>query len=135
MLAQYFPAGSGFGTFDPAFRINEPDALLSSIYLNRAHNDLLEVILDGGLPGLLLLVAVLLWWLVKSVSNWRRADDERAVLPKLGSGVLLLIVLGSVTDYPARTPMIMAILVAAAVWLNGAAMRESSSARSASRPR
>lgn len=135
MLGQYFPVGSGYGTFDPAFRINEPDALLSSIYLNRAHNDLLEVVLDGGLPGFLLLAAALLWWLMRSLSIWRRPHDQNLLLPKLGSSALLLIVLASVPDYPARTPMIMAILITAAMWLSDVPSRDHSSAKSPLRPR
>src|SRR5690606_17001007 len=48
MTKLYFPIGSGVGTFDPVYRIHEPDSLLSISYFNHAHNDLLEVVLDGG---------------------------------------------------------------------------------------
>src|SRR3546814_8158382 len=52
MIAAYFPAGAGFGGFDPIFRLHEPLQLLKPPYFNHAHNDFLEIVLDGGLPPL-----------------------------------------------------------------------------------
>ncbi|MBB6192845.1 O-antigen ligase [Sphingobium wenxiniae] len=116
MIAAYFPAGSGFGGFDPIFRLHEPFALLKPTYFNHAHNDFLEVVLDGGLPALLLLIVAIGWYAIASVRAWR-ASGRHAVLPKLGSAMLLLVLVASVFDYPARTPMIMAMIVIAASWL------------------
>lgn len=117
ILGRYFPAGSGFGTFDPAFRISEPDALLQSLYLNRAHNDWLEVVLDGGLAGGALAALVLCWVLMASIRSWRRSGPG-AGLARIGSILLLLTMLASIPDYPARTPLIMAVAMLAAVWLH-----------------
>lgn len=119
---KYFPVGSGFGAFDPVYRIDEPSELLGTSYFNHAHNDFLEVILDGGFPGLLLLLAAIIWWLWKSVRAWRQQDGSENMLPRVGSGIILLVLIASATDYPARTPMIMAVLIIAAVWLNGDAV-------------
>lgn len=118
MTQYYFPFGSGLGTFDPVYRIHEPDQLLNTTYFNHAHNDLIEVVLDAGLAGLLLLGGAIVWWFWKSVSVWRSGSSTN-LLRRLGSAILFLILLASITDYPARTPMIMAVLVIAAVWLNG----------------
>src|SRR5690606_23785305 len=71
MTQLYFPFGSGVGTFDPVYRIHEPDELLSFAYLNHAHNDLLEIVLDAGLLGLLLLLTAVAWWFWKSFNTWR----------------------------------------------------------------
>lgn len=114
----YFPVGTGYGTFDPVYRIHEPDKLLSLSYFNHAHNDFLEIVLDGGLAGLLLLVATVAWWLWRSVRVWR-FPTSHPLLSRMGSSILLLVLVASVTDYPARTPMIMAMVAIAAVWLNG----------------
>ncbi|NJC34886.1 O-antigen ligase [Sphingomonas jejuensis] len=119
----YFPAGSGFGSFDPVFRIREPLELLQTLYLNHAHNDFLEVALEGGLAGMVLLLVALGWWLLASVRAWRAGGRSEHATAKLGSSVLLLIFLASLVDYPARTPMIMAIVAIAAVWLNGGSSR------------
>jgi O-antigen ligase len=120
IIRTYFPFGTGLGSFDPVFRIHEPFALLKPTYFNHAHNDFLEIVLTAGLPGLLLLVAAVGWWLWRSIGAWR-AD---AVLPKLGSATLLLILLASIVDYPARTPVIMATTIIAAIWLGNAGRRD-----------
>ena len=116
MIATYFPAGTGLGSFDPLFRIHEPLALLKPTYFNHAHNDILETVLTAGLPGLLLLLAMIGWWLWASIGAWR-GQGAGAMLPKLGSATLLLVFLASIFDYPARTPTIMAMIVIAACWL------------------
>ncbi|WP_341860066.1 O-antigen ligase family protein [Qipengyuania sp. GPGPB31] len=119
MSQRYFPAGTGFGTFDPVFRIAEPDGLLSPQYINLAHNDWLQLFLEGGLVAGILIAAVLVWYLLKSLRAWSAADANRGarVLAKVGTILIALILAASVTDYPSRTPMVMAILMLASAWL------------------
>ena len=117
MTQYYLPLGTGMGTFDPVYRIHEPDNLLAVRYFNHAHNDPVEWILEGGIPAAMLLLAAVAWWLLKSVRAWRSPSPDKS-LARVGSGILLLVLVASVTDYPARTPMIMAVAVIAAVWLN-----------------
>ncbi|WP_375291182.1 O-antigen ligase family protein [Qipengyuania sp.] len=117
MLGHYFPAGTGFGTFDPVYRIGEPDALLQPLYFNHAHNDWLEVVLNGGLAGAVLLGGVLVWVVIATIKAWRRSGQGTG-LARTGAIGLLLVMLASIPDYPARTPMIMAIIVIAGVWLH-----------------
>jgi O-antigen ligase len=116
MIKTYFPAGSGFGGFDPMFRMHEPFELLKPTFFNHAHNDFLEVALEGGLPGLALLAAALIWWAIASVRAWS-GDARTGMLPRLGSAILLLTFMASLVDYPARTPMMMAVVIIAGVWL------------------
>lgn len=118
MIRTYFPFGTGVGTFDPMFRIHEPFALLKFTYFNHAHDDYLEVVLDAGLPGLLTLVAGLSWWAWASVKSWLNVGDKDDALPRLGSAILLLVIVASIFDYPGRTPMIMAMTVLGALWLS-----------------
>lgn len=117
MVASYMPFGSGFGSFEAVFRIHEPLSLLKLTYLNQAHNDYLGVALDGGIVGIAVLGAGILWWLIATIRSWRQTDDNAVLLGRLGSSILFLILVASVTDYPARTPTIMALIVIAAVWL------------------
>lgn len=117
MIGEYFPAGSGLGGFDPIFRSHEPFDLLKPTYFNHAHNDFLEVVLDAGLPGLLILAAALLWWVWASARAWRAGAGARHLPPRLGSAMLLLVIIASAFDYPARTPMIMAMTIIAGIWL------------------
>lgn len=115
----YFPVGTGFGTFDPVFRIGEPDALLILQYVNLAHNDWLQILLEGGVMGLAILAAALAWLGFRGFRAWtssgRQGDSE--LLAKAGSIVIALILAASVSDYPARTPLVMALLSLAAIWL------------------
>ncbi|MDT8759734.1 O-antigen ligase family protein [Sphingomonas psychrotolerans] len=128
MIKGYFPTGTGFGTFDRAFRIHEPFALLKPTYFNHAHNDLLEVFLEGGIAGGALLAAALAWLVYAGIRAWRAGPGTRQGLPKAGAVALLLIVIASAFDYPARTPMVMAIIILAASWLSESATKPSASA-------
>lgn len=116
MIGLYFPFGSGLGGFDPVFRIHEPFALLKLTYFNQAHNDFLGILLDAGIFGVAVLAAAIMWWLVSTIRVWR-SDNDGALLGRLGSAIIFLILAASVTDYPARTPTFMAAIVIAAVWL------------------
>lgn len=118
MVREYLPLGSGLGGFNATFRMHEPFDLLKPTYFNHAHNDLLEVLLDAGIPGALLLFAAICWWAWTSFHAWRAGSSARHALPKLGSAILLLIIIASAADYPARTPMIMAAAIIAAIWLS-----------------
>lgn len=113
MIAIYFPAGSGYGGFDPIFRIHEPWSMLKATYFNHAHNDFLEVVLDGGACALVLLLGALLWWAWASIRAWRGGTD----VAKLGSAMLALVLVAALFDYAARTPMMMAMIAIAASWL------------------
>lgn len=114
-----FPMGIGMGGFDAAFRIAEPDQFLKTLYFNHAHNDWLELMMEAGAFGLILLVAALWWWIRASISVWRRRKSGSAqqISGRLGSAMILLVLLASAADYPARTPMIMTALIIAACWL------------------
>ena len=105
--------GSGFGGFDPIFRITEPFAMLKLTYFNHAHNDFLEVILDGGVGALALLGTSLIWWGKSSIRAWGTGLD----VAKLGSAILLLVLIAEAFDYAARTPIIMTMIVIAGIWL------------------
>lgn len=118
MIGTYFPAGSGFGSFDPIFRIHEPFALLKPTFFNHAHNDFAEIALDGGLFGVLLLLGAITWWLFASLRVWRHpTDGANGMMARVGSAMLLLVLVASAVDYPARTPLMMALITVAAIWL------------------
>lgn len=120
MVGRYFPAGAGFGTFDPSFRISEPDVFLRPSYFNHAHNDWLEIVIEGGAAAALLFGAALVWFLRRSAAVWFKRVGRKPRLAQLGSAIIFLILIASIVDYPARTPLIMAMLALAAVWLAGA---------------
>ncbi len=118
MIIEYFPFGSGFGGFDPVFRMHEKFSQLNLKYFNHAHNDFLEIVLDSGFLGLLAMLGALAWWARASIRAWRTGSTRTHSLARLGSAMLLLIFVASLFDYPARTPMIMAMAVIAGTWLS-----------------
>lgn len=124
MASYYFPAGTGMGTFDPAFRIHEPIADLYPNYVNQAHNDFLGLVLDAGLPGAILLTLFIGWFARTSMTVWRKRRGQDSIVEQVGSSILILIMLASLVDYPARTPIIMALAVAGAVFMKAPAGKE-----------
>lgn len=119
LLRTFFPIGLGSGGFETLFKIHEPSALLKPTYFNQAHDDFLDVALATGLPGVALLLAALGWWAWASVRAWRGGRGSDTLLPRLGSAMIGLVLLASAVDYPARTPLVMAVLMIAATWLAG----------------
>jgi O-antigen ligase len=110
LVKSYFPAGSGLGTFDPAFRQVEPLTLLDTTYFNQAHNDILQIALEGGAPALVVLMVALAWLATAIVRLWRNNSARGVIVTgRAASIALLLILVASATDYPLRTPIIMAI--------------------------
>ena len=118
MVREYFPFGGGIGGFDTLFRMHEPLRLLDPEYFNHAHDDLLEVLLDAGAPGGVLLFATLSWLILASWRAWRAPQGARRRRACLGSAIVFLTIGASLFDYPARTPTIMAMLVIAGLWLS-----------------
>jgi O-antigen ligase len=109
IVRDYLPFGSGFGSFDAVFRQYEKVQDLSTFYLNQAHNDWLQIVIEGGWPAALLLAAFIAWVLARAVSAlWnRKMSDPRE---KLGLvAILAMIAVGSAVDYPLRVPILMMV--------------------------
>nr|WP_257214890.1 O-antigen ligase family protein [Sphingomonas sp. R-74633] len=119
MASGYFPFGSGLGSFQQVYQIQEPLSQLRTTYVNHAHNDWLEIYLTAGLCGLLALVTAVVAWAVASLRVWRQAATgaSAAAYGRLGSVVLLILGFASVGDYPLRVPSLACFAVVAAVWL------------------
>jgi hypothetical protein len=119
MAKDFCLVGSGFGSFDPVYRIYEPAPQLSPAYLNQAHDDLMELIITGGVPAVLLLLLFLAWWLrmsIRAFRSWRKPSSS-AALARLGSFMIFLLMVWSLVDYPLRVPTMAALLAIACGWL------------------
>lgn len=121
MAMKYFPVGSGVGSFIQVYQIDEPDALLGLTYVNRAHNDWLEVWVTAGVPGALLLGIAVFCFLKASYLAFTTspAGAHRASYARLGAVILFIFALASAVDYPLRTPSIACLAVVAMIWLRG----------------
>jgi len=125
LIGRYMPFGSGFGSFDPVYRMREPDDLLGRSYFNHAHSDFLEVALEGGVLAVVLVAIGIAWSARAGVLAWRTsaATGRSDPAARFAASAILLIALASLVDYPLRTPTVMALLAIAAV-LVGSTGRE-----------
>ncbi|WP_169804927.1 O-antigen ligase family protein [Sphingomonas asaccharolytica] len=106
MIIDYFPFGSGLGSFDPVFRSYETPAVLNFTYLNNAHNDYAQILIETGAFGLVLLVGFFACWVISFVRSWEplgRRATFGARAPRAASLITLLLLIHSAVDYPLRT--------------------------------
>jgi len=104
------PLGGGYGGFVPLFDQGVDNSLIGGEYINNAHNDYVQLWLEGGVAAIAGMLAVLVWL---AVSFLRLL----ALHPKSGSRrrgfaaatAMFVIVLHSWVDYPLRTPALMAV--------------------------
>jgi O-antigen ligase len=107
MLRTYNWAGIGFGAFEEAYHIHEPVALMAPQYVNQAHNDLAQFVIEGGVAGLAM-VGLAAGWVLRTALR-RRGGSMSAVAPLYWFGVVLVLVSASAVDYPLRTPLMQLI--------------------------
>ena len=110
--------GTGFGTFEQAYSRYEDPTGVDRFYVNHAHNDYLEIALEGGLPAALILLMFLAWWLRQSRDAW--ATPAGTVAQKAAAVASAAILLHSLLDFPLRTSAIMAAMAVCLALLAGA---------------
>jgi O-antigen ligase len=101
-LKEYWPFGFGVGGFEPAMIPAERLEFLDATVPNRAHNDFLELGLEAGLFGYLALVAAASVALTMAWKSWRDRPATRTQIVFV-AGVLIVISLHSLVDYPLRS--------------------------------
>lgn len=103
----YFPVGSGFGTFASAYAAVEDLAFVGNAYIADAHNEYLQLALEGGLPALLLVAGFVAWLACRGFAFWHVGADamQWAALACIG-----LLLAHSLVDYPLRNPALLAPL-------------------------
>lgn len=113
ILKANFPVGTGFGSFDAAFRRAEPFSLLDTTYFNQAHSDLVQVVLEGGAVGLVLLVAGAIWLGQASIRLFLSRHINTVIVHGRSAAIAAWMIVGaSSVDYPLRTPIVMAVAAA-----------------------
>lgn len=112
MASRHWIAGTGFGSFDAVYRMYEPTDLLIPAYVNHAHNDWLQFMIEGGLPAICLLVTFLTWF-IWSVASLRNAGGARGEKIIFWTACLVILAAAELVDYPLRTP----VFQATAMWL------------------
>jgi O-antigen ligase len=102
-----FPAGTGLGSFEQVYRQYEDPSGVTREYVNHAHNDYLQLVLELGAAGLLLIILFLGWWAAAAINVWTSALSTP--FGRAGTVASAAILAHSVVDYPLRTAAIAAI--------------------------
>jgi hypothetical protein len=117
----YMPFGSGLGTFVPVYQLFEKPSDIGLTYANHAHDDALEVWLETGIFGPILIGVFVIWLLRRLVLVWSgKLGEPRDIdrgLVRAASVVLALLLVHSLADYPLRTCAVMAIAALSAALL------------------
>ena len=105
-IGETMPFGSGLGSFVKVYPLYESPDRVSREYVVHAHNDYAELALELGLAGVLLIVALLGWWVVAAGAGWRLGGGgPYARAASIASAVILT---HSLVDFPLRTAAISA---------------------------
>ncbi|HET9160547.1 MAG TPA: O-antigen ligase family protein [Caulobacteraceae bacterium] len=99
----YAPLGSGLGSFVPVFQgFERPDGMTAQ-FINHAHDDYLELLVETGVLGAAVVLAGLAWIAVAGIRavGWPSGRDPD--LPRVAAVVVLLLLAHSLVDYPLRT--------------------------------
>lgn len=113
-IDRYWPLGSGMGTFEDVFQVDESLENLTRRRAGRAHNDYLEIAIEAGVPGLALIA---FWAILIAYCTWRARRSHYRWLGWSGSAFLLAVALQSITDYPLRNQTLLALAGFAALVL------------------
>lgn len=112
----FWPVGTGLGTFPEVYDNFEEEDAVDTTYVNHAHNDYLEMMLEFGLPGLIGILAFLVWWLSRLRALWSSMGHQPSVqAAAIASGIILI---HSAWDYPLRTAAIGAVFALCCVILS-----------------
>ncbi len=122
MIRAYMPIGSGFGSFEAAFKRFEPFEFLGPTYLNAAHNDYVQLVIEGGIVAAALIVAYVVVMAFASWQCWSAPRSSASQRGKAASVALLTILVASWFDYPLRTPLLLCVFAILSMWVwNGRA--------------
>ena len=106
----YLPFGSGLGSFERVYALQETSQTVLSTVVNHAHNDYVEVFLEAGAFGVLWIGLFVIWWMRQTARIWRISQSSTAFvtsreaqLARTASIIVALLLIHSLVDYPLRT--------------------------------
>jgi O-antigen ligase len=105
-IRDYMPFGSGLGSFLRVYRTYESPDTVGNEYVVHAHNDYVELALELGVAGLILMILFLAWWLISALAIWR--GGRGGAFARAATIASAAILVHSLVDFPLRTAAIAA---------------------------
>ena len=103
-IGDFLPFGSGVGTFRAVYRLYEDHAGTETATIPHVHNDYLELALETGFAGMIVLASFLAWWAASVWRVWRFGNvGPYARAASIASAAILV---HSLVDFPLRTAAI-----------------------------
>ena len=99
--ADFMPFGSGLGSFRSVYHLYEQPQQVTEIYVVHAHNDYVELALELGIAGILLMLLFLAWWAAAVWRMWRTA--EAGPFARAAAIASAAVLIHSLADFPLRT--------------------------------
>ena len=105
-IQDFMPLGSGLGTFRPVYSLYEQPEQVTDVYVIHAHDEYLEVALELGVAGIILIALFVAWWAAAVWRAWLRMEaGPYARAAAIASAAVLI---HSIVDFPLRTAAIAA---------------------------
>jgi O-antigen ligase len=109
-LKHFWPVGTGLGTFQEIYRSFENPLTIKLAYVNHAHDEYLEILLETGAAGMVLLLAFLAWWIGRAWRVWREGSLSPFAMAAVIASASLMV--HSLVDYPLRTAALSSVFAA-----------------------
>lgn len=117
LIDDSFPVGTGLATFPQVYATQERLAWVTATYANHAHNDYLELVLEAGALGVVLLLMALMVYGRAMLHAWRGRTTFEGRAAAVGGIVVGLCLAHSLVDYPLRRLGIAALFAIGAALL------------------
>ena len=96
-IQENWPLGVGFGNFVKAYQIYEKPDMIFRQFVNHAHNDYLEIVIEGGILSAVLILIYL--FMIAQIALSKGVD----VIQRAAFIAIIFILIHSTVDYPLRT--------------------------------
>ena len=103
---KHLALGTGLGSFRPVYAMHEDPDRVTTTYVIHAHNDYAQWAMEMGVPGVLVMILFLAWWVRAVVRIW--SDGQSSAFARAATIASAAILAHSLVDFPLRTSAIAA---------------------------